>query len=479
MAIFAIPLLIKGLGKERFGVFTLLWVITGYFSLFDLGLGRAVTKLVAERLGQNKYREIPTLFWTALSIMLLIGILGATILIPVCPWLVISVLNVPADLQSETINSLYLIMIFLPIIITIPTLRGILEAYQRFDITSVINASMGTYSLFAPLLVLVLSHHLFLIVATLVLGRVLTFGAFLNRCFNIVPGLRDGFKIQRSLLRSLLGFGGWMTVTNILGPLMVYVDRFIIGALISMTAVAFYVTPYELVTKLLLFPGALLNVLFPAFSTSFMVDRHRTVRLFQRGVKYIFLALLPISLLLATLAFEGLNFWLGPEFAQNGTRVVQILAVGVLINSLSFVPFGLIQGAGRPDLTAKVHLIELPIYFLGLWLLINAYGIEGAAIAWAMRAALDFVLLFFLAKQLLQLQRTAILHMALMMGVALSFLVSGSLISGLLVKGIFLLFFLTAFSIFSWFLIIGPNEMPILLGYIKNPLKLFLKRISK
>ena len=59
VAIVAIPLLIQGLGTARFGVLTLAWLVVGYFSLFDLGLGRALTKLVAEKLGKGQDDETP------------------------------------------------------------------------------------------------------------------------------------------------------------------------------------------------------------------------------------------------------------------------------------------------------------------------------------------------------------------------------------------------------------------------------------
>jgi O-antigen/teichoic acid export membrane protein len=57
-----------------------------------------------------------------------------------------------------------------------------------------------------------------------------------------------------------------MTVSNVVSPLMVYVDRFLIGAFLSISAVAYYVTPHEVVTKLLVLPGAVAAVFFPAFS---------------------------------------------------------------------------------------------------------------------------------------------------------------------------------------------------------------------
>src|SRR5437667_12210334 len=48
VAVITVPLLVRGLGVARFGVLSLSYVLIGYFSLFDLGIGRALTKLVAD-----------------------------------------------------------------------------------------------------------------------------------------------------------------------------------------------------------------------------------------------------------------------------------------------------------------------------------------------------------------------------------------------------------------------------------------------
>src|SRR5215469_9230201 len=87
VAVFCIPILIRGLGKERFGVLTLAWALIGYASLFDLGLGRALTQLVARKLGAGEEREIPSLAWTSLLLMLLLGFLGTAAIFLISPWL--------------------------------------------------------------------------------------------------------------------------------------------------------------------------------------------------------------------------------------------------------------------------------------------------------------------------------------------------------------------------------------------------------
>ncbi|MEJ2286160.1 MAG: hypothetical protein P8X85_21500, partial [Desulfobacterales bacterium] len=62
----AIPPILQGLGIYRFGILTITWAVLGYFSVFDLGIGRALTKLVAEKLGRGETLKMPALIWTAL-----------------------------------------------------------------------------------------------------------------------------------------------------------------------------------------------------------------------------------------------------------------------------------------------------------------------------------------------------------------------------------------------------------------------------
>ena len=283
-------------------------------------------------------------------------------------------------------------------VISIPALRGVLEAYQHFGVTSVVSTFLGVYAFLAPWLTLHFSHSLFLITAILLLGRVFGWCTYLFFNHVTVPNLATPLRIVVGLIRPLCTFGGWMTLSNIVGPMMVYLDRFLIGVLVSMAAVAFYATPMQLMEKSLIFPAALIGVLFPAFSASFLQDRQRSLRLFRLSLKLTFMAIFPVCLLISTFAREGLEFWLGAEFARNSYQVLQLLALGAFLNSLAYTPFALLQGAKRPDITSKLHLVELPLYLVVLWFLLKSYGIFGAALAWTLRAGLDTFGLLYLAR---------------------------------------------------------------------------------
>jgi len=292
----------------------------------------------------------------------------------------------------------------------------------------------------------------------LVVGRIAAWAAHLFFCFRVLPALQRGMLWQRSAVGPLMRFGSWMTVSNIISPLMTTFDRFVIGALLSVGAVAYYTTPFEVTSKLWLIPVSLLSVMFPAFSTSFVQDRNRTAMLYSRSVKYLLLVLFPVILLIIALAYDGLKLWLGPDFAQHSTPVLQWLAVGAFINCLASSPFAVVQGAGRPDLTAKLHLIEFPLYFALLLWLTKTQGIEGAAIAWTARVSLDAVALFAIAKRFLPIPSSTQLQTILLFAGALAVFLLSTFLHSWQTKGLFLAFIVLGFAVVGWFVLLSPEE---------------------
>src|SRR6266404_3958850 len=131
VAVFCMPILIKGLGTDRFGVLTLAWALIGYASLFDLGLGRALTQLVAKKLGAGEEREIPSVAWTSLVLMMLLGFAATVCILLISPWLTGRGLNIPAELQRETLQSFRLLGLSIPFVVSTAGLRGLLEAQDR------------------------------------------------------------------------------------------------------------------------------------------------------------------------------------------------------------------------------------------------------------------------------------------------------------------------------------------------------------
>jgi O-antigen/teichoic acid export membrane protein len=395
----SIPIIIGELGVERFGVLTLTWIVIGYFGIFDLGLGRALTKLAADRIGNHRETDIPEVAWTALLLMTAFGIVAAIIVFLTAPWLVESLLSLHGNLQQETLYSFYLLAGSIPLVISTTGLIGLLQAYQRFGLINSIRIPMGVFNFVGPLLVLPFTNSLVAIVGVLVAGRIIAWIIYFRVNLHTIPGLLKKTRTNRAMIKPLFSFGGWMTISNIVGPLLLYADRFLIASLLSVAAVAYYTTPYEVVTKLIIIPASVVGVLFPAFSTAFSVDGARALFLYKQTVKYVSAIMIPAALLIIVFSRQGLTLWLGEEFAEHSFRVAQILTAGCLINGYGLISQSLVQASGRPDLTAKLHLLELPFYATYLWLLTTSHGITGAAAAWFIRVTISALVLAALARQ--------------------------------------------------------------------------------
>ena len=457
VAITVLPFIIQGLGVERFGVLGIAWGVIGYFTLFDLGIGRALTREISVKLASHRDDEIPET--TAMSLLLLgtMGLVGAALLLLITPWLVQDVLQIPAVLMEESRMAFYLLALSLPVILVTSGCQGVLVAHQRFDILSLVRIPLGAFTFASPLLVLPFVASLPAMVGALLGARLLTLVVVLVVSFRMMPALR-GARFRTERLIPLLHVGGWMTVSNVVGPLMVYLDRFIIGAVLSMSAVAFYVTPYEVVTKLWLIPAALVGVLFPAFASSATTDTRHLARLYERGLSYVTIALFPVVLTLTAFSAEGLELWLGPQFADKSTVVLQWLVLGVFFNSVAHVPFALIQGMGRPDLTAKLHVVELPFYLLACVWLVSGWGILGAAIAWSARVIVDGLVLLWLAANRLPGSLTPHRNLVLVwLGAALAWWMAMWLGNPLLKLG-FVAVTLMIYGIVAWYVMLGDGE---------------------
>ena len=175
-----------------------------------------------------------------------------------------------------------------------------------------------------------------------------------------------------------------MTISNIVGLILAYLDRFLVGSFLTMAAVAYYTAPFELITRLWVVPRSLVTVLFPAFSSLGTTRRNDLLNFYIGASKVTLLIVTPLVLIFVLFSTEILTSWLGADFARNSTIVFQILSFGVLCGSMTQIAFALFQGIGRPDIGTKIQLLLLPISALLAWVLIKKVGIVGAALSWTL-----------------------------------------------------------------------------------------------
>jgi O-antigen/teichoic acid export membrane protein len=257
-----------------------------------------------------------------------------------------------------------------------------------------LRVPLGLLTFLGPWLVQGVSHGLPASIAVLVGARALTCALHAAAVAMRYPDLRRPRRPRVRELRRLWRVAGWMTVSALSNPILVTGDRFMIGAVLPMAAVAHYATVSEFTSKLGVIAAVMQPVLFPALAVTLVADPRRAALLFDRGVRATALTLAPITLLVVAFAPEGLRLWVGADFAAAATPVLQLLAIATYVNTCAQMPYSALQSAGRADVPAKFHTVEVPLYLATLWLLVHAYGLRGVAIAWLLRMLVDALALF-------------------------------------------------------------------------------------
>lgn len=393
VAVAAIPWLIAGIGPERFGFISLAWVVTGYFGLLDLGLGQSITRTIAASASEADRRALPEIIWNTALVQIAIGIAAGLLLAVLTPWLLDSVFRPSLVVREEAPLALLLLAISVPFVVVSSLYRGILEGCHRFDLVNVVRVPTSMLNYAGPVAALVFTPHLAALILVIAISRLLSCAAYVFLALREIPGLRSKWRLRLSSVRPLLRYASWLSLTNMLTPVVVSVDRLMIGAVVSLSAVGFYVAPYEVVTKLWIFSASLLGVLFPILSSLGSENEARS-RIFRQAHLVLAFAALPFVAVVLAFAGELLRLWLGPDFARESSGVARWLVLGVFINILAQIPFTLLHGLGRSNVTAKSLLIQLPLFLGVVWWAAKAGGIEAVAMAWAIRATVDAVILY-------------------------------------------------------------------------------------
>jgi len=388
VSLITVPIYIDWIGEVRYGILAIAWLLLGYFGLFDLGLSRATAQSIAQFDAEPpKQAEI---FWTALSLNVAMGLLGGLIVWPIAVLFFEQYFVVDDAYRSEILKAIPWLVMAVPLATLSGVLVGALQGRERFLELNVISSSGTILFQVLPLVAAALwSNNLSILLPVAIFARVITFIALGIACRRHVSrNYSVTFDFQRA--KKLLRFGGWVTITSFVGPMMVIMDRFIIGALSGAKTVTYYTVPFQLAERTTVIANALTTALFPRFAIE---GEEKDMLLAKKSLCILLLIITPPIIIFILLMGPILSWWINDDFSKAAALPGQIILLGFWANSLARVPYAQLQARGRPDIVAKCHLAELLPYLVLLYICLDYWGLPGAALAFSVRAAFDFILL--------------------------------------------------------------------------------------
>lgn len=383
LAFVTIPYIVHKLGTDAYGVLSIVGVLIGYFSFLDLGLGQAVIKYVSEYYAKKDYDTIRKIIGTALAVYFLMGFIGATAIASLTSILVTKVLKVPSNLINVSSFVFYISALGFLINMPLNVFGSIPKALQRFDITNKIGIFIGTLQILLTVLLLYLGYFLKQIVIMNLLISILSIFIYVFVSKKLLPQIQIKLAFSKNMFGKLFKFGGFITISRTTALIATQLGKFLIGVFHPISLVTYYTVPYMLASKLWMIPRNIVSATFPATSELFSRNQRKALHeLHLRSTKYIMAGVVPMTVLLIIFANQILGLWMGPDFAAKSTFSLRMLALATLVSSSAWTSITATNGAGRPDIPAKVHMLQSIINAIFCFLLIPRWGINGAAVAW-------------------------------------------------------------------------------------------------
>lgn len=397
VAIPALGYMAHKLGPELFGIYTIAIAVVGYAGIFDMGLTRAITREIA--IYRNNSAERKKIIASATVFLLALSTLGGCLVL-IFSASIVHFLNITAADFVDINNSFKLLALTIPIFLLNQLWIAILEGDEKFKVVNIQKSFSSTFIAGMPALFVIFDGTLLSAIAGLLISRIISLLiAFLLVRNEIV---QSGMRLDLVTFKRLIFFGGWITVSNIISPAMVYFDRFIISNMLGARHVAYYSGPSEAIARLGILPAAVGRAIFPKLSCAGHKDelkRNMTV-----SWLLMFAVCAPVVIIGIVFAENILHLWLGTSYAAHSKNILIILLVGFLFNALAQVPFTAIQSAGKAKITALLHCVEIIPYFVMLYFFVQHYGLIGVAFAWSIRVIVDWIILTIISQSLLKRQ---------------------------------------------------------------------------
>jgi O-antigen/teichoic acid export membrane protein len=187
--------------------------------------------------------------------------------------------------------------------------------------------------------------------------------------------------INLKLLKNISGFAAGMTGITVSAMVLTQLDKIIISKLFSLEMFGYYVLAGTFGKAILMVVAPVFNTIFPRFSSlAALHDEQALSELYHRCTQLMAVLILPIAAILASFPFEILVFWTrNTEAALIAAPVARLLTIGTAVNGLMVLPYVLQLAHGWTSIGLRMNILLVITMVPAVWLLASNYGLVGGA----------------------------------------------------------------------------------------------------
>ena len=374
------PYVISKIGKEGYGIWSLVIVFINYVAYFDLSVNNSYVKFISESYTKRDYRRINEVVNTGVVFYFFFSLIVLSLFFPLKSFL-LSFFKIPSPLIKDVIFVFSIVLIITLIARIFEVFSAILMGLQRMDVTNKLTIVMSFPKAAGIFFFLErgwglkgLALNEMLIVTFSILASAILAKRFL-------PELRIGrefVKIER--LKELLRFGIKLFSSRLSTFTNFQFDKVLIPHFIGVSFITFYDLGSKIIMSARHFVLLLTTAVVPAVSELHTEgQKEKVYALYLRSTKYVISLGLPLMLFAVVTAPEIMYGWMGKGYGLS-VSILRILALGYFFNMAAGTISPIVQGIGRPEMQMRIALLSLSINIPLSLLLITQMGILGAAL---------------------------------------------------------------------------------------------------
>lgn len=392
------PYIIHHIGVERFGVWAIIGVLTGYLGLFDLGISTSFVKYIAEYYTRSDYgkinRVINTGFLFYLVFSFLIVVLAVMFIDPI-----LSLFNIHSLLYSEAVFVFCLGLILFGVSNSFNVFAAIQNGLQRMDIGNKVAIAVSIPGVAGTVIALEFGYGLPGLIINNAVVVLLTSVINVIVAYKIFPAFHfSPFTLSdRETFRLLFKFGYRVQVSAVAGVIHFQLDKFLLAFFLNVSRVTYYTVASQTASSIREIPLLLLRAILPAASEiDAGKNRGAINELYFRSMKYI--VLVGVCLLTVTFQYADpfLVLWLGTGYEVSATTL-KILMAGYFFNILTGPGFFILNGMGKPQYGMRSSILAAMLNLLLGIVLVTGIGYYGVVIGTTLSmiaAALYFIFMY-------------------------------------------------------------------------------------
>lgn len=375
------PVILKAVGAEDFGLWSLTFAVMGFLGLMDGGLATSAVKFIAECRGSGDTERRNRIASTLL--VLYLGLAGiATVAVFVLSLGYVHWFHLP-EAKASTALALLWLLALRSVVLALPLslFHSLLFGEQKNALLSAVQAGASVVYALAVWGALKLGAGIITVAGINLAAMIAEYGVYALLVRKVVPELRlSPGLLDKSQLKPLLGFSGAQLLVNVAQLVRLRTDPILVQLFCGLAPVASYAVALRIAESALLLIKQAVNVLAPVIAQLHGAGETEKIKaLFVRGSKLVLAGASVLSVAIACLSREVVGLWVGPSLTDAALPLVVLLGAMALATPQLVAALVLVM-TGHHTFSARAQTIGMVLNVGASLVLVRVFGPVGVAL---------------------------------------------------------------------------------------------------